>query len=285
MAMNMRLRCFTVLVLIFVLQMSTATSQTLSYERPWSISKFSMRAGGFMAVNTTTLGATLGTQKAGYSTFSFENDLDMNRNTYSALLNFNVRLGKHNRIDFSYYNIYRKNTTIIDKDITFGEHIYHANSEITPHLNTNIFRLSYGYSFLSNAKFDIGALLGFHIMAFNAGLDFNGQTSDLSYNDDVKFTAPLPDLGFFGTYAFARRWAIGTELGYFYLKYSDFTGRVLSGSLNLQFKLAEHWGVEAGYNWLDVRVDIDRQRLVAEFDWGYNGPFVNVVCRFGRFKH
>lgn len=248
--------------------------------KPWPVSRFSVRLGGFWAINTTDIGAGLNGKKN--ASFDVENVFNMDRNTYSGMLNFNVRLGKHNRIDFSYYNIYRSSTATLKKDIQFGDHEYPVNSSIGAHLNTNVFRLSYGYSFYSNPKVEVGALIGFHMMAFNTGVKLNGNTIERSYKDDVNFMAPLPDVGVWGTYAFAKRWAVSMELSYFYLKYKSLSGRILNAQLQAQYKISEHWQIDLGYTNFDVWVGLDRKHLKADFDWNYNGPFLTGIYKFGR---
>ncbi len=248
--------------------------------KPWPVSKYTVRLGAFMAINTTNLGA--GVNGRNFSGFNFEEDLDMDRHTYSGMFGFTARFGKHHRADFSYYNIYRKTKTTIDKDIHFGEHVYPMNSDISAFLNTNIFRLSYGYSFVSNSKWDVGALFGLHVMAFDVGFDWNGGKIDEIYEDDVHFTAPLPDLGFFGTYAINDRWAISGESSWLYVKYKDLKGGILNASLYGQYKLNNHWEIALGYSAYDVRANLDRTRLEADFEWGYHGPFINVAYKFGK---
>lgn len=249
--------------------------------KPWPISRFSAKLGGFWAISDTKLG--VGTNNNPYSLIDFENDLGLNRHTTSLLFNFNARFGKRNRVDFSYYNIYRKASRTTDKDINFGDHTYPINSEIDTHLNTNIFRLSYGYAFISNPKWEVGGIFGFHIMSFGVGLDATGETQQLSLDNSQNFTVPLPDLGLWGTFAFHRNWAVSGEVGYFYVKVNnwDMDGRILTGNVSLQYRLSKHWNVDAGYTAFDVKANIDRKRLQAEFDWSYTGPTLAVAYRFG----
>ncbi len=281
--------CF---VCLFLFQIySTVQSQTLESQpvpvqhkssldnKPWTVSRLSVRLGAFWAINSTDIGIGIDGRK--HTSFNFENVLDMNRNTYSGLFNFNARLGKHNRIDFSYYNILRSSKATLEKEIQFGEHDYPVNSSVSAFLNTNVFRLSYGYSFYSNKKIEFGALLGFHVMLFNTGLRLNANTLSLSYKDNVQFTAPLPDIGIWGTYAFAKHWALSTELSYFYMKYKIFDGRILNAALSVQYKISKHWEIDLGYTDFDVRVGLDRKRLSGNFEWNYNGPFLTAVYKFG----
>ncbi len=247
--------------------------------RPWTAAPFSVRLGAFGAVNQTDIGA--GTDNNPYSIINWENELGMNRNTYSGLLNINARIGKHNRIDFSYYNIYRSKTIELEKEIHFGEHDYPLDSEVKMHWNTNIFRLSYGYSLISNEHVELGVLAGFHVMRFGFGLELIGNTLQLSFKDDLKFTAPLPDFGLWGTYALAKRWAISVEASYFSVKIKNIKGRVLNGGLSVQYKLSKHWGFDIGYTGFGVKINLDRKFLKSDFDWYYSGIFANVTYRFG----
>ncbi len=259
---------------------SDSTLQQWRPDKPWTVGKYTVRLGGFWAVNTTKLGA--GIDGNDYSVFSFEDELKMNRNTFSGMLDLDARFGKHHRVDFSYFNIYRKTSTTIDKDIHFGEHVYPVNSDINAHFNTNIFRLSYGYSFLSNRQWEVGALFGFHVMAFNVGFDLDGENIEQSFNDDVNFTAPLPDVGFFGTYAINNRWAVSGELSWLYLKYKSIKGRILNASVSGQYRLNNRWELALGYSGYDVLIGLDRKHLDADFEWGYNGPFFNIAYKFGK---
>lgn len=248
--------------------------------KPWPISHFSVRLGGFWALNSTGLSA--GTNKKPNSIFDFENDLGMNRNTISVLFNFNARFGKRNRVDFSYYNINRSASKQLQKDIVFRNFTYPMDSEVKSHLNTNIFRISYGYAFISNPKVEVGALVGFHVMAFGTGLELIGQTLDVSANNSANFTAPLPDFGLWATYAFHKNWAISSELSYFYLSVSswDMIGKIFSGNLTLQYRLGKHWQVDAGYTLFNVGVNLDRRVLQADLNWNYHGPTLSTGFRF-----
>ncbi len=248
-------------------------------QKPWPVSRYSIRLGGFWAINNTDLG--ISTDGAPFSVINFENRLGMNRHTGSVLVNFNARFGKHHRVDFSYYNLFRNKRVTTKQDIHFGEHDYPVDSDVKTHFNTNIFRLSYGYAFISNPTVEVGALLGFHIMAFGIGMDLRGETQQLSWNDDVNFTAPLPDLGLWSTYAFHHNWALTAEVGYFGIKISDFKGRLLGASLAGQYRLSEHWELDLGYTLFHVKVDYDRDRLQTDFKWSYNGPNLCIVYKFG----
>ncbi len=250
------------------------------WERPWPNSQYSIKLGAFAAINNTYLG--MGANHEPYSNIDFENTLGMDKNTYSWLANANVRLGRRHRIDFSYYNIYRNSNMSLQDSLHFRDNTYFIGSDVSAYLNTNIFRLSYGYAFLSNENLELGALLGFHVLAFDIGMKMQGDNANIEISDDAKFTAPLPDLGFWGTYAFHNRWAISGELSYFAVKIDGIKGEILNAALALQYRITRFLEIDLGYTNFDVIINIDRTHLQGDFNWNYNGPYINLAYKFGK---
>ncbi len=247
----------------------------------WNDSKFSIRLRYFLSINKTIVGAS--TDDNNYSTFSYEDDLNMNRNDYNGLLDFRFHFGKHHYLGLSYYSINRSVNTILEEEIHFRKHDYPANSKIGVHFNASIIRLAYGYSFISNSHFETGAFAGFHVMTFNTGIVLEDQVQgETSTKDNITFTAPLPDAGLFGLYSLNNHWTAGAELGYFYIQYKDLTGRIFDTSLYVQYNLNRHWGFDLGYSYLGVNMNSDKPQLYLDLDWAYNGPFINLTYRFGK---
>lgn len=282
---NMTCRNINALVCLLLIILSTSTLRAEGPRaadhnlKPWPVSRYSVRAGGFWAINTTDIG--IGTVKNPYSILDFENDLGMNRHTGSILLNANMRLGRHHRFDLSYYYINRNSKATLNKEINFGDHTYPVDAEVDVFLNTNIFRFSYGFAFISNSCIEAGALIGAHIMRFGVGMDAVGNSAALSLSDRSHFTAPLPDCGIWTTWAFHRNWALSGEFSYFGITIGDIHGRLLNGSLTLQRRLGNHWGLELGYTLFNVKVTVDRPRLQGDLKWKYNGPTITAAYRFG----
>lgn len=275
-------RCLSAALLVFApwaLRAADGTKPSVWELKPWPVSHYSARAGGFWAVNNTDIG--LGTDRNPYSILDLDNDLGMNRNTASVMLNLNARFGKHHRVDLSYYFINRRSTTVLDKDIHFGDHDYTIDTQVDAWLNTNILRASYGFAFVSNPHVEAGALLGVHILGFGLGMSATGQSSDLDLDDRANFTAPLPDLGLWGTWAFHSRWALNAEMGFFAVRIKDIWGRLVSGNFSVQYRIGDHWGADLGYTFFRVKVNLDGERLQSNLKWSYNGPSLMVSYRFG----
>lgn len=250
------------------------------HEKPWTVHRFNFKAGGFFPINNTTIRVD---GKRGHGTDIDLEKFGMPRHTPTLLFGFNGRFGNHNRVDFNYYRLHRHAEKTLEKEIDFGEHTYPIDANVYGYFNTDVYRVSYGYSFFSNKKFDIGANIGFHVLAFDLGMSTTGNTLELSYEDDFGITAPLPNFGIWGTYAISSKFAITTEVDYLSVKIDNIKGKIIATDIAMQYKLLEHFNVNLGYTGLWVNVDASKKGFEGDLSWGYSGPSVGIVYHFDGF--
>ncbi len=250
------------------------------HEKPWTVHRFNFKAGGFFPISNTIIRVD---GARGHGTDIDLEKIGMPRHTPTLLFGFNGRFGNHNRVDFNYYRLHRHTDRKLEKDIDFGEHTYPINADIYAYFNTDVYRVSYGYAFFSNKKFDIGANIGFHVLAFDLGMSTTGNTLELSYKDDFGITAPLPNFGIWGTYAISSKFAVTAEFDYLAVKIKNIDGKIIATDLALQYKLLEHFYVNVGYTGLWVKIDASKRKFEGDLSWGYNGPSVGIVYHFDAF--
>ncbi|MDR2921304.1 MAG: hypothetical protein LBV72_18315 [Tannerella sp.] len=250
------------------------------HEKPWTVHRFNFKAGGFFPINNTSIrvdgargnGTDIDLEKFG-----------MPRHTPTFIFGFNGRFGNHHRVDFNYYRLHRHADRKLEKELDFGEHTYPVNADVYAYFNTDVYRVSYGYAFFSNKKFDVGANIGFHVLRFDLGMSTTGKTLELSYEDDFGITAPLPNFGLWGTYAISSKFAITAEVDYLAVKIGDIKGRIIATDIALQYGFLKHFNVNVGYTGLWVNVEASKKRFEGDLSWGYNGPSVAIVYHFDGF--
>ncbi|WP_123864609.1 hypothetical protein [Chitinophaga barathri] len=248
---------------------------------PWYVDRFRVSAGVFFPINNTDV--SVGTQDGTIGTnIDFENDLGFNKNTFTFMGDFQWRISRRSRLNFNYFRVARTSEYTLQRDITFGEHTYPVDGGIRAIFNTDIFRLSYGYAFFTNPKFEAGLLVGAHVVGLDAGIALYGNTASIEFRDDFGITAPLPDVGIWGGYAFSSRWYVNAEFDYLALTVGDYKGRILGYNLNVHYRIIDRLDAAIGYTGLNARVDADKERLVGYFKWGYNGPSLTVSYSFGK---
>jgi hypothetical protein len=119
-------------------------------------------------------------------------------------------------------------------------------------------------------------------MSTKTGISLSGTAGAASKTNDFGFTAPIPDLGIWGGYAFTNRFAVNFNLEYFGLTINNITGRVVASNLTLTYRIAGKLDLSMGYAFLDFKVNAVKQDAEGLFKWGYNGPAVALNYSFGK---
>lgn len=247
---------------------------------PWYVDRFRASAGLFIPFSSTdvNIGNTSGTRG---TSISFEDDLGYNSTNFSFLGDLQWRAGRRSRFDLSYYRMGRSSGHVLERDITFGDHTYPVNASISSFFNTDIFRFSYGYALLSKPRGEAGIMIGAHIIKASVGIDGTANAGSFVASDEYGFTAPLPDIGIWGGYTFAERWALTGEISYFSLTIDNIKGRIIATNLQVMYRVVEKFSLTAGYTGFNFEVDATRENLVGHLVWGFNGPSVTATYSFG----
>ncbi len=259
----------------------SVTQQAYKKTAPWFVERFRLTAGGFFPVNNTSIqvgvkGGAVGTD------IDFERDLGFNQNQLTFLANFQWRISRRSRINLNYYNIPRSATYTLKKDITFNDNTYAINASVKSFFNTAIYQFSYGYAIIAKPKYELGLLIGSHIIGGSAGIGLSNNNGSIGTSTNFGFTAPLPDLGIWGGYALTDRFAVNLDFDYLSLTVGDISGRIIAYNLQFLYKLMPQLDLTLGYTGLNFRVDAVKPKAEGHFKWGYNGPALGATFSFGK---
>jgi hypothetical protein len=227
-----------------------------------------------------TVDTELRVDRAGGSgtVLDLEDDLDFeDRPTFPYAL-LNLRLGQRWRIEGEYFGIERDKTTVIDRELVIGDETFEVDATVNSFFDTDVYRLSVGYSFLKRPNAEVGAVLGAHVTTFDFGI--SATSEDIQKAEAADTLAPLPTIGLYGSYAFSPRWLMQGRVDYFTLEYEEYSGTLLNFNVGLEFQLAKHVGVGAGYRYVDLEFTADKTLSVGdvsddfrgEFQYHYSGP-------------
>jgi hypothetical protein len=248
---------------------------------PWFVDRFRLTGGIFIPVSSSDLKVGIEGGVAG-TPIDLEKDLGYNAAELTFLANLQWRVSRRSRINMSYYNIPRNSTHTLDKDIIFNGETYHVNATVSSFFNTSIYQVSYGYAILAKPDWELGVLIGTHLVGGKAGISVVGSGSESSASTHYGFTAPLPDLGIWGGYAFNKRLAVNLNANYLSLTVGDVSGSIFSYDLLFMYRLIDKLDLSLGYSGLNFTVDITKPDAAAHIKWGYNGPLLGVTYAFGK---
>ncbi len=257
-----------------------------SITSPWYVERFRIAAGGFVPVIGTDVqvgirGAVDGTN------IDFEKDLGYNSSEFTFFAGAEWRISRRSRLNFAFYDVRRSSNKTLQKDISFKGDTFHVNSDVTSFFNTAIYQISYGYAILAKPTYEVGILIGTHLVGANTGLSVDGSGAGISKSNNFGFTAPLPDLGIWGGFEVSKRLAITLDIDYLALTINDTRGSIFAYNLVCFYRLVKKLDISLGFSGLNFSVNRDQQIYQAYFKWGYNGPSLGVAYSFGKtsWKH
>jgi hypothetical protein len=275
------------LIAVFLFSLSFGYSQTKDSDSsgklvaPWWVEKFKLSAGFFLPINNTKIqvganGAADGTD------IDFQKDLGFGATIATFMANFQWRISRRSRINLGYFNMNRSSTHTLQKDITFDTTTYHVNSTVNTYFNTAIYQFAYGYAIIEKPNYEVGVSLGAHTVGAKAGIALSGANVGISKSNNFGFTAPLPDLGVWGGYAFNNRFAVNLDFSYLSLTVDNISGRIISYNIVFSYKLMRQLDLSLAYSGLNFNVSTTKRDVTGDFRWGYNGPTLGVSFSFGK---
>jgi len=275
------------LTTIFLISISFSYSQSKdSLIAPWWVEKFKLTAGLFVPINNTKIQVSASGTADG-TDIDLQKDLGFDAGQVTFLANFQWRISRRSRINLSYYDMNRTATHTLQKDITFKDQTYHINSSVDTYFNTAIYQFSYGYAIIEKPTYEAGVLIGAHTVGTKAGISLNGANAGISQESNFGFTAPLPDLGVWGGYAFSDRFAVNLDFDYLALTINDINGRLIAYDIVVSYKLIRQLDLSLAYTGLNFNVKTTKKNVTGDFRWGYNGPSLGLTFSFGErsWKH
>jgi hypothetical protein len=274
-------------VIILLVSVSIGYSQTKDSAEsgklvaPWWVQKFKLSAGFFVPVNSTKIqvganGAADGTD------IDFQKDLGFGASIATFSANFQWRISRRSKVNLNFFNMDRSSTHTLQKEIDFNDQTYPINASVNAYFNTAIYQFSYGYAIIEKPTYEVGVMIGAHTVGAKSGLSLNGTSTGASVSNNFGFTAPLPDLGVWGGYAFSDRLAANLDFDYLSLTIDNINGRIIAYNMIVTYKLIRQLDISLAYTGLNFNIKTTKKDITGDFKWGYNGPALAATFSFGK---
>jgi hypothetical protein len=139
------------------------------------------------------------------------------------------------------------------------------------------------YSFVQNENWDVGVGAGFHVVDLDTTLAVGATVGDESRLESLvrlDTLAPLPNILGYARWRMSDRWLATARYGWFGLSYDDYDGRMTNLHALLQFNINDRWGLEAGYQFVKLDVDVNHDDYTELFEIDFDGPMAAVHFNF-----
>lgn len=218
------------------------------------------------------------------TTIDFESDLDMKDSKALPAISGGVRLGNNWVIGAEYYALNRKSTVGMRRDIVFDDITFPVSAQVSSKFDSDIYRLTVGYSFYRTDDAEIGGAVGLHATDFEIELTGQAQVGQGPITATTTrrraALAPLPTLGLYGSIHVAPKVVATARADYLSLSVDNYDGRLLNLQAAVMYRVMDNVGIGAAYRYVDYKVDVDKDNWRGRLRYEFNGPALFLHAGF-----
>lgn len=265
-------------------------------------SETSISFGGFYSHSDSTMNVTNPSLGNDFE-LDFESDLELAEKQFLPFFELEHQFAENHHFYVDWKQLHRNaETQALSKpfQVQIDDTVYDvkAGGQLTTTLNIDIARIGYGYDFIQGNNYTVGVSVGIHAMFIKTG--FEGTIGACNITDvvgnicavqeipsiiDESVTAPLPDIGIYGSYHISPRWQLSAHAQYFKIKLDDVEGSLIDVRAGAEAEIAKNWFMSAAFNYYKVDVDIEQtgdSTGIADYNVAYSfiGPMLSITYKF-----
>jgi hypothetical protein len=206
----------------------------------------------------------------------FESDLGLDASDTVFRVDGYFRFSERHRADFSVFDLSRKSSKQIERDIQWGDTSYSIDTVIESNVDLAIYKAAYTYSFLHRDTGYLGATIGVYVADASAGL----AEQNLGQAEVGELTAPLPVIGLRGQYALSDRWTFRASGEFFFVEYENVDGSLVDIYAGFDYRVLDHLSLGIGFNTVTIDVGATKNSFDGAIDWRYSGALVFLKFDF-----
>lgn len=206
-----------------------------------------------------------------------EDDLNLSKNKSIFRADMYVRLAQYHRLDFSYYDLSRDATNVIETTIQYGDVTFPISTAIRSDFNLIITKAAYTYFILRDAEIEWGFSAGLFIQDYEIVLQQIGGANAQASADTL---APLPVIGTRGAWSYSDKWRLQTSAEIFSLSYDNYDGHLTDVILAIEYNIFKDVGLGIGYNYTSFKLLSDADEFIGEAKISYGGIIVYTKVHF-----
>lgn len=239
--------------------------------------RWKLRVSGYLPTSNTSLRFDAADGRIG-TELDFEDDLGIDERKFLPAFDLSYRFNERHRIEGSYFSIGRDGTQDLEIDIDFGDTEFSRDTQVDSFFDTDIYRVSYSYSFVNEPNAEFGFLAGLHLVDVDMGI----ATAVGNIRREPSLTLPLPVIGLHGGYAFSPRVSLNGRGQVFALEVGRYSGVLFDLFASLQYDFSPHLGLALGYQLYDANGSVQGEDVdfEGEMDFVYYGPTLSAIARF-----
>lgn len=209
------------------------------------------------------------------TTIDMEEDLNLDdRDTLPAFY-AGARFFDRFMVAGEYYALDREASETIGREIVFDDATFPVNASVESSVESDVYRLVLGYSFIKNDRAELGGSLGLHATQFDVAVRGEAQVGEAEFQTESRrreFLAPLPTVGAYAGYQVTPKVVINGRVDWMSLGMDEFSGSILNAQASVGYRI---WGpveIGAAYRFVDYGLEVDKPEYTLDADYDFSGP-------------
>jgi hypothetical protein len=266
------------LTLITLLCAALDASAQDGSNNPLLSSDWLIRIGGQQSDADASIG--LSNEELGEIPIVDLNRLGVDSEVTSLWANFLWQAPERWSVGFNYFQAEAEGSRITDEDIEFGDLVIPAGTGINAKFTTDFYVLNAYYDLFQRPDKSLGVGVGIYALDLGMALQkqVGGELTDRTEAADA--LAPLPTLSMYYQHAFNEHWAWMVDFSWLSANIDQYDGDVFATRIALDYWFNEHWGVGAGYTYVDLDLTIDKDVFDQLYEVQYDSMFIYATFGF-----
>jgi opacity protein-like surface antigen len=214
---------------------------------------------------------------------SFESELGLAGRKTLPWLNAGTRLTERWRLELEYFSLRRSGTRTSSREIAWGDTVFPVSATISSEFDSDVLRVSGGYSFLLSDGTEAGAVLGLHATRFRLALAGQATVANVSgsgQSEAEEALVPLPTIGVYAKHDFPGRLSIAGRVDWFGFRSGEYEGGLVNAMAAVNWRATDRVGVALGYRLVDYDLDVTKTNWRGGVSYRFHGPYLALQVGF-----
>jgi hypothetical protein len=207
---------------------------------------------------------------------SGERDLGLRSRVPQGAIQLMFRLRERSKLRVDYFGTSRNGDQVLSRQILFGDQVFNPGDRTTSSLDWRSFQLTYTYSFLRTANFELGTGLAVAFLEADA----RGAVQAKRLEQEVSGAGAFPTFPLDFAWRISRRFAFTTRAQYFKASLNGFQGSMGEYHGDFQYRWKPNFTIGTGYTRLKSSLDVNEASFPGLFRLDVRGPEFFVKASF-----
>lgn len=211
-----------------------------------------------------------------------ERDLELDDRDFLPAVSIGSRFGKI-VVGFDFFKLKRDGEVTLERDIQFDDVTYPFDARVESGFDSEVYRLTVGYSFIQRPGLEVGAAIGVHATDFTVSIE--GEVAGNAFEAESQLRsrsvlAPLPTVDLYGTWRIGETLEASGRIDYLPLKIDDYDGKLINAQAGVNYNITDKLALGVAYRFVEYRLGVDKERWNGRMRYELSGPAVIAQVSF-----